>query len=768
MSEFASSGMTRQPGKPGKPAPEGPGHGKPLVAAGCRGLALAWIALMAACAPIEGIRDLFDGGARMARTVTITRDSWGVPHIEATTDAGVVFGMGYAQAEDNFWQLEEDYISALGRAASIYGDAALGNDLVRAAFEVERYAREEYQREPAERRALWDAYAAGINHYLSVHREVRPRVIRRFEPWFPFALSRNVWASSVVNGVPVRDVVATPVDVRTREAPAGASAESRALWRPPASPFLGDSLPAASNAWVVAPSRTRDGTALLFLNPHVDFFGNGQRWEMHIRSATGWHFAGFAVLGMPVAHSGHNEVLGWTHTSTAADVADAWIEAFDHPTDPLAYRHGDDWPRAIEFEKTIDVRTDAGIERRRYRFLRTHRGPVVALSDGSRASIRIARHDDGGAIQQWLAMSRALSFDEFRSALAMTALPGSNTMYADTAGNIHYLHGSAVPRRHRAVDWNAPLDGADPELEWAGYHSPDELPHVTNPRSGWIQNTNSSPFSATGGDDNPDPAGYREYMAPEPDNARSRASRRLLGKEAPWTFGEWRAAAFDAYVHEAEIAVPRIADEWERLGAQDPERAHRLDDAIDELRNWNFTSSIGSHAMTLFSAWAERFDDTAPQPGEWPYVRALEQALDDIEAAWGTWRVAWGQVNRLQRVHTSGTQPFDTASPSLPVPGGPGALGIVFNFDTRPGPDGRIGYGIRGHSWVGAIEFGARVRAHTIVNFGQSADSVSPHWFDQAPHYARGEMKALWFTREEVEAAVALRYRPGEEPRAGR
>jgi acyl-homoserine lactone acylase PvdQ len=350
----------------------------------------------------------------------------------------------------------------------------------------------------------------------------------------------------------------------------------------------------------------------------------------------------------------------------------------------------------------------------------------------------------------------------------MTALPGSNTMDADTAGNIHSLHGGAVPRRPRAADWNAPLDGSDPGLEWVGYHTADELPHVTNPRSGWIQNTNSSPFEATGGDDNPDRADHSEYMAPEADNMRSRVSRNLLSRQASWTFLEWQAAAFDTHVYEAEIAVPRIADEWERLGAHDPERARHVDDAIEELRNWDFESGIGSHAMTLFSAWSGRFDDPGAPQGEWPWVRALEQALADIQAAWGTWRVAWGQINRLQRVHTSGTEPFDTAAPSLPVPGGPGVLGIVFNFDTRTGPDGRVRYGVRGHSWVGAIEFGDRVRARTIVNFGQSADSISPHWFDQAPLYARGQMKTLWFTREEVAAAIALRYRPGEEPRTSR
>lgn len=723
---------------------------------------------MIACAPLSGVRSIFDSGVRIARGVTITRDSWGVPHIQAATDAGVVFGMAYAQAEDNFWQLEEDYINALGRAASVYGEAALPNDLVRAAFEVERLAREEYEREPPERRALWDAWAAGVNHFIGSNRDVRPRAIRRFEPWFPFALARNVWSTSTVNGVPLRDVIATPVGAAAVSGTPQPQETPATAWRTPDPALLGGRAPDESNAWAVSPQRTRDGHALLFLNPHVNFFGNGQRWEVQFRSGTGWQFAGFAVLGMPVPHAGHNGVLGWTHTTTGADVADAWIERFDHPSDPLAYRHGEDWLHAIEFEIAIEVRTATGSERRRYRFLRTHHGPLVALPDGRRAAVRIAGHEDGGSIQQWLAMSRAASFDEFRQALALTALPASNTMYADREGNIYYLHGNAVPRRHFAADWSLPLDGSDPRTEWDGYHTLDELPGLANPPAGWIQNTNSSPFTATDGEGNPEPARYRSYMAPESDNARSRTSRRLLARTATWTFEAWQAAAFDSYVIEAESAIPRIADEWERLGATDPERARALDPYIEELRNWDYRSAVGSSAMTLFAAWHARTEGEGAFDGEWPHVRALEQAVADIRNAWGRTRVAWGEVNRLQRIHTSGTLPFDPASPSLPVEGGPGALGIVFNFESRIGPDGRRRYGVRGHSWVGAIEFGDTVRARTIVNFGQSADSISPHWFDQAPLYARGQLKTLWFTPDEIEAARTVRYRPGEEPRPRR
>jgi len=177
--------------------------------------------------------------------------------------------------------------------------------------------------------------------------------------------------------------------------------------------------------------------------------------------------------------------------------------------------------------------------------------------------------------------------------------------------------------------------------------------------------------------------------------------------------------------------------------------------------------------MTLFVRWFrenERIQETpAVTDQPWPRVRALEAARKGLEATWGTWRVAWGEVNRLQRVDWSGREPFSDARPSLPVPGAPGWLGIVFNFyprsDDSPvpvAPGNRRRYGASGNSYVSVVEFGPRVRARSIVYFGQSGDPHSPHYFDQAPLYARGEFKPAWFTLEEIKAHLERAYHPGE------
>jgi acyl-homoserine-lactone acylase len=698
-----------------------------------------------ACAPLLAAGPSPDARARLAKSVTIYRDHYGVPHVYGATDAGVVFGLAYAQAEDNFAQVEDNFIRSLGRGAEVHGEETLRDDQVARALEIPRLAREEYERATPKMRALYDAYAAGLDFYLAKHREVKPALLKGFAPWYPLALMRfKYYQGEFIGyaGLADKELHAT---VEKGERPQG------------------------SNAWAVSGAKSASGHPLLLINPHIAFFGTAQYYEAHLHSDEGWSFSGVGRFGLPLPYMGHNEALGWAHTDNYPDTGDLYLESFDDPAHPLAYRYGAGHRTAVEWSEGVRIKTASGVEKRRFTFRKTHHGPILGARDGKPVAVRLAKLAEGGWLDQVYEMTRARSLAEFKTALRHGAIPYMNVTYADRDGNIFYAYNGAVPKRSPKFDWRKPVDGSDPATEWQGYHAFDELPQITNPASGFVQSCNSSPFVTTAGG-NPDPAAFPKYMiGPEGDTPRAQVSREILADRPQFSFDEWARAATDTRVLEARKQIPELFDEWLHLRKEDPARAAALAPLIDELKGWDRVSRIDSAAMTLFTFWLHRYDPPEGAKEPWLRIKALEEAKAELERDWKTWKVAWGEINRLQRVDWSGREPFSDARPSLPVPGGPGWTGIVFNFYQRrdggrpeAAPGAKRRYGLYGNSYVSVIEFAPAVRARSIVYFGQSADPKSPHYFDQAPLYARGEFKPAWFTLEEIKAHLERAYHPGE------
>ncbi len=723
-----------------------------------------------------GFLILFNSQPTVARTsnnlagsVTIYRDAFGVPHIYGRDDASVVFGLMYAQAEDNFWQLEEDHINKLGRAAEIYGQSRLAGDVTARLFETNKRARDEYNNLSSPMRKLCDAYAAGLNYYLERNPTVHPRLINRFEPWF-----------ALITGAPSpQSVGITAEEVRAlfKELPAAPPSPS-----PGASAEEGEE---GSNMWAVSPKKSASGRALLFINPHVGFFGGGQRYEAHLHSKQGLNISGFAMLGSPYIWSGHNEALGWSHTNTGADSTDVFIETFDNPQNLLAYRYGDGYRNAVEWTDEIRVGSQGNVETKRFTFRKTHHGYIVALRAGKSLAVSSASMEVGGKLfeQKW-AMARARSLDEFKSALARRGLTGSNTMYADREGNIFYIHGNAVPRRSTKFDWSKPVDGANPETDWRGLHELSELPQILNPSSGWIQNCNSTPFLTTSAD-NPDRSKYPVYMAPDLDTPRAQRSRRILASKEKFTFDDWAVASLDTHVQLAETLVPELISIWEKISESDAVKAKKLFEPITALRTWNYESRIDSVPTTLFMLYFEQLqrvnrerttsqtDDNQPTPPLTEQLNkidaatkaaAFERVLDDLQSDFGKWQIIWGEINRLQRIHTSGTfEKFDDTKPSVPVPGASGLAGTLFTFNTRRDAGQKRRYGTGGNSYLAIVEFAPRVRARSLLVFGEIANPKSPHFFDQAELYSTKRYKPAWFDLKEIKRNLERSYRPGAE-----
>lgn len=705
---------------------------------------------------------------KLAKSVTIYRDSYGVPHIYGRTDASVVFGLMYAQAEDNFWQLEEDHINKLGRAAEVYGQLSLPGDLMVRLFETTRRAREDYERSSPAIRKLCDAYAAGINYYLERHPEVRPRLINRYEPWF-----------ALVTGAPSPGSLGiTQQEIRAlfTELPAA----------PSPTPVPAESAEEGSNMWAISPKKSASGHALLFINPHVGFFGGGQRYEAHLRSSEGLNISGFSMLGMPYIWTGHNEVLGWSHTNTGADTTDVYLVAFDDPQNPLRYSFGNNYRDATQWTDEIRVNNKGVTETKKFTFLKTHHGPIAGLRAGKHLAVRAASIEVSGRLfeQKW-AMARARSLAEFKSAMAQRRLTGSNTIYADRQGNIFYLHGNAMPRRSTKFDWSKAVDGNNPETDWQGYHEISELPQALNPSSGWVQNCNSTPF-LTSSTDNPDRSKYPVYMAPDLDTPRAQMSRRILSSREKFTFEEWTRASLDTHIIMAEAMVPELVSIWEQLRQSDAAKAGKLAEPVTVLKSWDYNSRIDSVPTTLFMLYFEQLlginrERARRQSNDIPNtpmtlaeqlnkvdpatkIAAFEKALDELQRDFGRWQVPWGEINRLQRVHTSGNQEkFYDAKHSLPVPGASGLTGSIFTFGTRREPGQKRRYGVSGNSYLAVVEFGQRVRARSLLVFGQSAEPKSPHFFDQAELYSKQQYKPAWFELKGIKQNLERGYRPGEE-----
>ncbi|HJP95215.1 MAG TPA: acylase [Pyrinomonadaceae bacterium] len=676
---------------------------------------------------------------RLARSVTIYRDSYGVPHIYGPTDASCVFGYAYAQAEDNFWQVEDNYIQAVGRAAEVNGQEALAADLLNRTLEITRLSVAEYKSANSQTRELCNAFVDGLNYFLEHNPQVKPRLIAHFEAWETIALMRfEVYQLFVYE---TQDLHLD--DTRT------------------ASRQIDNKASLGSNMWAIDPRKSASGNAMLFINPHVFFFGPTQFYEGHLHSNEGWNIAGASFLGMPFPVLGHNEYLGWSHTVNSPGISDVYVEKFDDPHDPLAYAYASGHRRATEWSEIIKIKTDRGIESKSFTLRKTHHGPVLSLKGSQGLAVRLAKLEEGGLIDEWYAMGKAHSLAEFKTAMSRLAIPMFNTIYADREGKIFYVYNAAVPRRAAKVDWTKPLDGSSPETEWQGYHKFDELPQLTNPQSGFIQNCNSTPFLTTS-DGNPDKAGYPAYMVREPDTPRARISRRILSAKDKFTFDEWTRAAFDTTVFQAETFVPALVDEWEKLKQTDAARAEKLSAPVAELKSWNRVSTTDSKAMTLFALSFERASriqaarDTAP----WPRIRSLEAVIGNLERGWGTWQVPWGEINRLQRVHTSGLEPFSDTRASLPVAGAADPLGMIFTFYSRPEKGQKQRYGFLGDSYVSVIEFAREPRARSLLVFGESADPTSPHYLDQAHLYASGEMKPSWFTLAEIKKHSERSYHP--------
>ncbi|MFO0949149.1 MAG: penicillin acylase family protein [Planctomycetota bacterium] len=713
-------------------------------------LSLAWV-LLGAAAP----SDAFGASSpeSLAKSVTIVRDEWGVPHIHGKTDEATIFGFAYCQGQDYFWQVEENVLRALGRTAEANGPKGLENDLLTLNFNIPRQAQEDYPKLPDLDKKICEAFSSGLNYFLERNPDVKPRVITRFEPWHIFAHRRQIGLDWMFN----------KANVKKSDQKAYAESLENAV---------------GSNGWAIGPSRTKNKTAMLFINPHQPWFGPGSWYEGHVQSDEGWNFTGAAFYASPFPMLGHNEHLGWGHTANKPDVADAYRLTFDDPTNPLKYRYADGYREAKERKEVVRVKNGKGLEEKTFVFRDTHLGPVVKKEDDVHfLAVKVAKMHEPEAFSQAMRMTKARNFAEWKEALHDLELPMFNCIYADREGNIAYIYNAAVPRRDPKYTWDQPLDGSDPNTEWNGYHGFAELPQMVNPSTGYVQNCNQSPYF-TSDDDNPVRNDFPDYLADDRhvDTRRAKVSRMLLREMKDVSLADWSRAAFDTTMYWPLEILPHYKRGLEELKKSDPELAKKVEPYFEHLFDWDCKGGNDSTQATLCWAWYTELYELKPE-GKLqakylndPKARyaSIVTAATRLQLLYGDWKVPWGKACRMQRLSDVSVQEdlaFSNKLPSLPCPGAPSELGTVFNtFFLPPTPFRREMYGLAGASYVACIEFGKdKIESKSLLTFGSSGKSGAPHYFDQAALFSKGELKNAWFYKDEVMAHAKATYHPGEE-----
>jgi acyl-homoserine-lactone acylase len=687
-----------------------------------------------------------------ADRVTITRDDFGIAHIDGPTDADAVFGMIYAQAEDDFPRIEANYLTALGRTAEADGEQAIWQDLRARLYVSEAELKANYAASPGWLKQLMDAWAAGLNHYLATHPQMKPRVLTRFEPWMALSFTEGSIGGDIER-----------IDLQELERFYGGSSSLAAA--------PDDSEPRGSNGIAISRALTKDGKALLLINPHTSFFF---RSEQQVTSGQGLNAYGASTWGQFFIYQGFNPRAGWMHTSSGVDSVDEFSVDVRPGKQPV-YRFGSVWRPMTRRPITIRYRsTDGKLASRSFTTWRTHRGPIVRAENNR--WIAFAMMDRPvQALQQSFLRTKATDLGSFLSVARLRANSSNNTIYADADGRIAYLHPQFVPTRSDRFDYTKPVDGSNPATDWGGLHSLTDLPSLIDPPNGWVQNTNNWPYRAAGAF-SAKPEYFPRYMDMLGENYRGIHALHLLERSRDWTLDRLQAAAFDSYQPGFAVLVPQLIAAWDQLPGGP--RKSGLAEPIAVLRQWDFRWSAQSEAETLAMFWADALLKALGAPASEPRnkvmmrlghdtnadqkLTALGEAVARLQRDFGNWRMPWGEINRYQRISPAIDHPFSDDAPSIAVPFAYGNYGSLASSNAAPRRASKRWYGTSGNSFVAVVEFGPRVTARAVSTGGQSGDASSKHFNDQAARYAAGDLRSVYFYPEDLLGHIERRYHPGE------
>lgn len=687
-------------------------------------------------------------------TPTIVRTEYGVPHIVASDFRGIGIGLGYAQTEDYGERVVRGLLRDKGWMGRTFGKDSMNSDF--AAQLVHTRVQETYHLLDADTRAMYEGFAEGVNRFIRANPSRLPS-----------------WAQPVFTG---HDVAAG--DIGTANI---AAAQRLVLRRLQPDTTRRDEHAEAlashaynddgSNAWALAPSRTTSGRAILLRNPHLAWTAG--YWEAHVTVPGKLDFYGdFRIGGAFSVVGGFNKDLGWATTNNAPDLDEVYELDLDAAAPDHYLFDGVSVPiRALSV--VVPYRTTGGVAMETRQFATTALGPVVHRTANKLYIVRAGPDGEYRAGAQFLAMMRARNLAEWKRALAMRARATSNLTYADRAGNILTMWMASLPHiPHRATGDSLFTPARTSADIWTSLLPLDQLPQTLNPRGGYVHNENDAPHYA-----NLkallDTANYPDNVERGELRLRSQHALQLIANSRKLSLGDVIVMKHSMRMLLADRVKPDLLQAVRTVGPTTSASRETLQDAVRVLSAWDNTVAPTSKGGVLFDSWWRRYTSLARDSAfaeRWSPARltqtprgvgkpvaaveALAWAMNDVTTRYGAANIAWGDVHRVRR-----------GAVDVPVGGCSGALGCfrVLAYEQMAGGK-RIANS--GDGWVLAVEFGAkRPRAYSILAYGQSADSTSPHFADQAAMFARGTFKPVWWTGAEVRAHAIREYRVPDSAR---
>lgn len=677
--------------------------------------------------------------------VVIERDHLGVPHVMGERDVDAAFGFAYAQAEDN-WQIIHDSVSFYrGTNATENGrDAAIIDFLIKWLGIWDTIETDYNTQLSAPTRAYIEAFADGINYYAALHPEQSNRNI------FP------INGKDIVAGYMLRhllfygfDGVLTEIYAEERQRSISQGPNTEAAKGIQSHGVIFNDLPIGSNAFSVSPHFSTDGATRLAINSHQPTTGPVAWYEAHIQSNEGLNIMGGLFPSSVTIGVGFTENLGWGATVNKPDLVDVYVLDID-PNDPMRYRLDGEWKTLEARDIDVDVKVFGFINwTSTQEGLRSVHGPVLRTDHGTYA-IRYAGMNELRQVEQWLAMNKAQTLEDWRNALRMQAFASFNFVYADREGNSMFVHNSLTPKRVAGYDWTQYLPGDDSSLIWDSYMAFDDLPQVINPKSGYLHSANQSPFHVTAEGDNPIKANYRVEDG-FPTRMTNRADR---GLELFAELGPISEQEFYAIKHDKSFSANSRSMRFiNKLIALDLGTAKPLyQDAQRVIAQWDRNTNIENRGAAL-SSCAIGSEWLAEQKGlpEPDAMAELIRCADLLIAKTGRLDPLWGDVSR----HVRGDL-------NLPVGGGPDTLRAIYGLGMEE--DGFL-TNVAGDGLYYLLSWDANgeQKVRGIHQFGAATlDKTSPHYADQAQDYVDEILHDPLFNAAIRADKIERRYRPGE------